>query len=175
MKVFLGRYVLFFLAALFVQVILSSCEEEEEDLTATMCYTVSGSTLTVNCKSNKSGTCADDGKSSLANYATWDACFGDFDAVLDNWKNNSIISPGPNSLSGGSGGTGGSGANCDTNPKVVEYRTKLNQGCQPCANCAILAFVKCNEPNNTQLINLYKAAVQQDEVSYGVKTCPELY
>lgn len=164
-----------FIGVLIVQPFISGCEdEEEEDLTATMCYTVSGNTLTVNCMMNKSGTCAEEGKSSLANYATWGECAGDFDAVLDNWKNNSVISAGPNALSG-SGGSGGSGANCDSNSKVVEYRTKLNQGCQPCANCAILAFVKCNEPTNTQLINLYKAAVQQDEVSYGVKTCPELY
>jgi len=147
------------------------CEEEEEDETATMCYVISGNTLTLNCYTDRISTCEEDNKISLAKYSDWGTCAGDFDAVLSNWQNTGSISPGPNSLSSGGGGTT---KNCDNDSKVVYYRNLLNQGCQPCANCAILAFVKCNEPNNTQLINLYRAAVQQDVISYGVQTCPEL-
>jgi hypothetical protein len=96
---------------------LSSCETDEEDDRATMCYERNGNYLSLNCYTDYIHSCEDDGKSSLASYNSWEECFDDTEAVLDNWKNNGTISRGPNAIgnsgSSGSGNNGGGSTSCN--------------------------------------------------------------
>jgi hypothetical protein len=83
--------------------------EEEDSHTATMCYVKSGTTVTVNCLYDSSGTCSSAGKTALGSYDTWDSCWADTSKVLSKYKADGTLAAGPNSneAGGGSGGSGG--------------------------------------------------------------------
>lgn len=81
-------------------------DDDDDDDRATMCYSISGSTITVNCKTNRLGSCSDDGKSSLGEYHSWDDCWDDTTNVTNNFRDTGTASVGPGAI--GSGGTGGS-------------------------------------------------------------------
>lgn len=105
------------LMALLPVFLLTACitpEEEEYDDSATMCYDISGNTMTVRCVYNDSSSCSDYDQSSLAGYDDWDTCYNDIDTVLESWGDGEGVVAGPNSQgnsgSGSGSGSGGSGS-----------------------------------------------------------------
>lgn len=90
---------------------------------ATMCSSVSGNTLTVNCVIDSFSKCSDEGRNSLGTYKDWSECWDDTDSVLEHYRNTGNVRPGPASNEGsgfpssptnpGGGGTGGGSINCD--------------------------------------------------------------
>ena len=51
----------------------------------------------LNCYSDYLHSCEEDGKTSLGSYDTWNLCWDDINAVLNDWENEGEINPGPNS------------------------------------------------------------------------------
>ncbi len=93
--------------------LLTACiaepEEEEYDDSATMCYDISGDTMTVRCVYNDSSSCSAYDQYSLAVYDDWSTCYNDIDTVLQSWEDNEGVVAGPNSQ-GNSGSGSGSGS-----------------------------------------------------------------
>lgn len=65
---------------------------------------------------------------------------------------------------------------CEDDPTAKKYQDMINEGigCQPCANCAILACMLYLGVEDEKL-DLQIEAVKLDEEFYGAATCPELY
>jgi hypothetical protein len=152
--------------------VLSSCElldlfNEEEDESATMCYSISGNILSVNCSSNKYGGC--DG-GSLGTYASWSDCSKDMSAVLETWKTSGVLAAGPNA------GSGGGGNNTSTGPS---YCTSTYQGPkgepQRDSFCEAAWLYLCKNgfsPNSQEVKTYCDLYRQQNDISTPKENCP---
>jgi hypothetical protein len=96
-------------------------ETSEPSDKATMCYSISGSTLSLSCATDEYSSCSDYGRSDLASYSDWDTCYDDMDYVLNYWGNNGSLVSGPNSGSGSSGGSSSGGGSSSSGTYSYTY------------------------------------------------------
>lgn len=66
------------------------------------------------------------------------------------------------------------GKDCSNDPVALKYKRKIREGigCQPCANCSILAYYICM--GDQTMIRLMRETVKAEDSAYGVQSCPEL-
>jgi hypothetical protein len=113
--------------SLMVPILLSGCgggdgDSEPDTNKSSMCYTKSGTTVTINCQADYLGSCAAAGKTLIGSYGTWSTCNNDVQTVLNKYSSTGSIDPGPNSSQGsGSGGSGSSGGSTSGNADALAY------------------------------------------------------